>query len=104
MIFYKCREDRPARAIPGCEENLAFYKSVDADSISIGESVRDVTDAGSVALSVEYSVNEKAVEDRQEFDESSSSRVALGDEQINPGSEKDDGNTSESTLKESTEL
>ena len=104
MIFYKCREDRPARAIPGCEENLAFYKSVDADSISIGESVRDVTDAGSVAHSVEYSVNEKAVKSEQEFDDSSNSQVSIGDDKVHSESEKDDENSSESTLEERTEL
>ena len=104
MICYKCREDRPASAIPGGEENLAFYKSIDTDSISAGESVEDVTDGGSVAHSVEYSANEKAVKSGQEFDDSSNSQVALGDDKINPESEKDDGNTSESTLEERTEL
>ena len=53
---------------------------------------------------MEYSANEKAVKSGQEFDDSSNSQVALGDDKINPESEKDDGNTSESTLEERTEL
>ena len=103
MICYKCREDRPGSAIPVGEENLAFYKSI-GDSISDVESVGDVTDAGSVAHSVEYSVNEKAVKSEQESDDSSNSQVAIGDDKIRQESEKDDGNTSESTLEERTEL
>ena len=103
MICNKFREDRPASAIQVSEENLAFYKSVD-DSISDDASVGDVTDAGSVAHSVEFSVNEKAVKGEQEFDDSSISHVAVGDDKINPESEKDDGNTSESTLEERTAL
>ena len=105
MICYKCREDRPASAVPVvAEENLAFYKSI-SDSISDAESVGDVTDAGSVAHSVEYSVNEKAVKSSgQESDDSSTSQAGVGDDKIHPEREKDDGNTSESTVEERTEL
>merc|ERR1712192_160935 len=97
------REDRPASAIPVAEENLAFYKSIGDDSISDVESVGDVTDAGSVAHSVEYSVNEKAVKSSgQESDDSSTSQAGVGDGKIHPEREKDDGNTSESTVEERT--
>ena len=86
------------------KENLAFYKSI-GDSTSGAESVEDVTDAGSVAHSVEYSVNEKAAKSSgQEFDDSSTSQDAVGDDKVHPESEKDDGNTSESTVEERTEL
>ena len=103
MICYKCREDRPGSAIPVGEENLAFYKSI-GESISDAESAGDVTDAGSLAHSVEYSVNEKAVKSGQDFDESSNSQVSIGDDKVHSESEKDDENSSESTLEERTEL
>jgi len=72
--------------------------------MSVGESVGDVTDSGSVAHSVEYSANQKAVMGEKDFDDSSNSQAALGDDKINPETEKEDGNTSESTLEEKTEL
>ena len=90
--------------MPACEENLAFYNSID-DSISDGESVGDVTNAGSLAYSVEYSCKEKAADSGQAFDVSSRTQGApVEDDKIFQESENDDGNRSDSTAEERTQL